>query len=87
VHHRPASIAGRRSSSELSLQLLRSSKLTAKGREGEWSTGDSMGHSSEARWWRGSRTTEEGGGGRRLAVGARSDVREEVRRMVWGEVR
>jgi hypothetical protein len=59
----------------------------AKGREGERSTGDSMGHSPEVGRWRGSRTTEEGGGGRRHAVGPCSDVREEVRRMVWGEVR
>jgi hypothetical protein len=30
---------------------------------------------------------EEGGGGQRLAVGARSDVRGEASWTVWGEVR
>jgi hypothetical protein len=30
---------------------------------------------------------EEGGGGQRLVVGARSDVRDEARRTVCGEVR
>jgi hypothetical protein len=33
------------------------------------------------------RAMELGGDGRRLAVGARSSVRDEARRTVWGEVR
>jgi hypothetical protein len=40
----------------------------------EWRTGNSMGRSPEFGQQRGGRATKEGGGGRRLAVGARFDV-------------
>jgi hypothetical protein len=46
-----------------------------------------MGRSPEIGRQQGSQATEEGGDGRRLAVGVRSDVRDEARRMVWAEVR
>jgi hypothetical protein len=46
-----------------------------------------MGRSPEIKRQRGGRVMKEGGGRRKLAVGARSDVRDEARRMVWGEVR
>jgi hypothetical protein len=46
-----------------------------------------MGRSPEAGRRRGSRAMEEGGGDRRHAMGVVSNAREEVRRMVWGEVR
>jgi hypothetical protein len=46
-----------------------------------------MGRSPEIGRQRGGRVTEEGGGRQRLAVGAHSDVRDEARSTVWGEVR
>jgi hypothetical protein len=44
-------------------------------------------HSLEAGQRRGSRAMVGGGGSRKLMVGVRSEVREEVRRAVWGVVR
>jgi hypothetical protein len=70
----------------IGLWPFRGSRPTTKGR-GEWRTGNSMGRSPEIRRQRGGRVMNEGGGGRKLAVGAHSDVRDEARRTVWGEVR
>jgi hypothetical protein len=46
-----------------------------------------MGRTPEAGWRQDGRATVGGGGGQRLVVGGRSSTREEVRRVVWGEVR
>jgi hypothetical protein len=87
VHHGPASIF--RPKTHQSSAYSRSRVLGRRPRagKGECSTGDSMGRSPEAGRRRGSRAMEEGGGDRRHAMGVVSNAREEVRRMVWGEVR
>jgi hypothetical protein len=85
-HHGPASIAGQRSSLELSLRPFWGSRLTTKGRGGgsgvretRWAAHWRLGGSEAVRRWRKVVVL--------TGVGACSDARDEARRTVWGEAR